>query len=186
MTVHFVLDDAYLREFHAEMVQTRLPRWRFHKRVASVCLGLSLLGIGYGVATGRTEAIALAAVSAVFGAGMHGRLWQRRERWLAHQRRLPTFGARVTTTVDRGRLVQRSDKQTDVLSIPSGEIFESPRGWFVTYDIVLMGTEVTDPSVSTQRASVYLPQANFAPGATREAFAAAVAPTFEVRRLGTP
>jgi hypothetical protein len=186
VTVSFVMDDAYLREFHGEMVRVRLPRWRLHARVASFCLGAAILCVGWGLAVGRVEVLLFAMLSAVLGGGMHWRLRRRRERWLAYQRRLPTFGARITTEVDRGRLVQRSDRQTDVVAIPTGELVESPRGWFVTYDILLMGTEVTDPSVSTQRASAYLPESAFEQGVTRDGFAAELAATFRVQRLGQP
>jgi len=184
VTVHFVMNDAYLRAFHEQMVRTRLPRWRFHARVANACLLFALLSAGWGLATGGLDVLVLSAAAATFGGGMHWRLRRRRERWLTYQRRLPSYGARITTTVDRGRLVQRSDRQTDVVAIPTGELLESPAGWFVTYDILLLGTEVTDPSVNTQKASAYLPHSGFEPGTTRDAFAAALAPCFEVRRLG--
>jgi hypothetical protein len=180
----FRMDEPYLLEFHAEMVATRLPRWRFHRRVALGSAGLGVLLSVWAASTGRTDAGVLAAIVLVGAAALLFRLRRRRERWLSYQRRLPHFGALITTALDRGRLVQSSDRGTDVLAIPTGEVVESPQGWFVTYDTVRLGTEVTDASVSTARASAYLPHRSFEPPLSRDALAAELAHGFTVRRSG--
>lgn len=182
MRVEFVMDEAYLREFHEEMVATKLPRWRLHERVANGSLAVGLVLLAWALWSDRVDAFGLAIVVGLVGSGMSWRLRRRRERWLAYQRRLPTFGARVVVDVGEGELVQTSDRSTDVLAIRRGEIVESPRGWFVTYDVVHLGTEPTDDTVHTQRASAYLPNRGFEAGFTREAFVEALDWSFAIQR----
>jgi len=183
MRVEFVMDEAYLREFHGEMVATRLPRWRLHARVAWGSVATSSGLLAWALGSNRADVFGLALFVGMVGGGMLWRLHRRRERWLIHQRRLPTFGARVAMEVGDGELVQTSDRTSDVLAIRRGELLESPRGWFVTYDTVHLGTEPTDDTVSTSRTSAYLPAAGFDGGATRDAFVEALDLDFAVKRL---
>ena len=182
MRVEFVMDEAYLREFHGEMVAVRLPRWRLHARVAWGSVATAAVLLGWSLWTDRVDAFGLALLIGLVGGAILWRLRRRRERWLAYQRRLPTFGARVVVDVGEGELVQSSDRSTDVLAIRRGEIVESPRGWFVTYDVVHLGTEPTDDTVHTQRASAYLPNRGFEGGFTREAFVEALDWSFAIQR----
>lgn len=182
MRFDFVLDDAYFVAFHEEMVATRLPRWRWHRRVAVASLGSAVAMLGWTLLSARADTLALALVFALVGGGMTWRLRRRRDRWLAFQRELPTYGAHVAVEVRDGQLVQTSDRVPDVLGIRRGEILESPRGWFVTYDIVHMGTQPTDRAVNTRKASAWLPADAMSPPAPRDAFAAAVASAFRVVR----
>ena len=182
-TARVVMDEPYLREFHAEMVATRLPRWRFHRRGAFASLALSGGLLIWAATTGRTDAGLLGCIVLGGALTMLWRLRRRRDRWLDYQRRLPTFGAQLETALVRGRLVQKSDRSSDVLAIPTGEVLESPRGWFVTYDIVQLGTEVTDDAVNTRRSSAYLPHRSFEPPVSRDVLAEALAFGFQVRRL---
>ena len=138
--------------------------------------------------SGSGKSTVLRAIAGLIGDWTGGiaingeKLGHRRDRWLTFQRELPTYGAHVAVEVRDGQLVQTSDRVPDVLGIRRGEILESPRGWFVTYDIVHMGTQPTARAVNTRKASAWLPADAMSPPAPRDAFAAAVASAFRVVR----
>jgi hypothetical protein len=184
MRFRFVMNDAYFREFHDQMVATRLPRWRLHRTVARASLVTAAATTVWTLASGRADTLALALVSGLVGGALTLRLHQRRRRWLGYQRRLPVFGATVTVELSGGQLVQSSDRATDVQAIRRGEVLQSPNGWFVTYDTVHLGTTPDDEAVSTRHASAYLPRSSLQSPATDDEVAAAFAPAFTVRRLG--
>lgn len=180
-TVRFTMDEAYFRAFHAEMVATRLTGWRRQRQVGVVLALVGCVGTVLSAAWLRPEAGVIAVLTAAFGFWALKRLQKRRERWLLYQRSLPIFGAQVEVELDGWQLVQRADRIHDVTAIATGEIRESPRGWFVTYGGVALGTPTSDGAVSTERASAWFPHA-FEPPIDRDAFAAALDETFTVQR----
>lgn len=181
-TVAFVMDEAYFRRFHAEMVESRLSGWRRQRAIGVIFTLVGIAGAVVALGWMRWEASVVAVLMGVFGVWTLRRLAKRRDRWLWYQRRLPIFGARVEVELDGARLVQRADQTNDVVSIPAGEVIESRNGWFVTYEVVHLGTRASDEAVSTEKASAWIPHA-FEPAISRDAVAEALGETFVVRRL---
>jgi len=180
-TARVVMDEAYYRTFHAEMVATRRPNGRRPRAVGVVFV---ILGTVFAVAlVGMASLAASGAALFVAGFGVWSlrRLNQRRERWLAYQRRLPIFGATVIYELDGGRILQRADRKGDVLGIPAGEVIGSRSGWFITYDVVHLGTRASDEAISTDRASAWIPH-TFDPPVSRDEVAARLSETFSVKR----
>jgi len=178
----FVIDEAYHREFHGEMVATQLPRWRLHRRVAWASAGLAVVLLAWTVASGRADTLCLAVGVALVAAGLWWRLHRRRAVWLRTQRRQRGFGAHLTVRVEDGQLVQTDDRGGATQCIRWGEVVESPRGWFVTYDTVFPSTDLDAPATEVRDGTAYLPRRGLDEGVSRDDVARALEATFALRR----
>jgi len=153
-----VLDDAYYREFHGEMVATQLPRWRLHQRVAWASWAVGAAMLGWTVLSLRADTLGVALVAGLVGGALSWRLHRRRKVWLRNQRRQAAFGTRLTVVVGDHQLTQRSDRAAD-MHIRSGRVLPSPRGWFVSYDTVFLDD---DEPVEMRSGALYLPARSLA------------------------
>ena len=169
------MDEAYFQRFHDEMVATRLIGWRRQRQTGIALAVVGGLGCIASAATVRPEAAVLAVLTAALGFWALKRLEKRRHRWLTVQRGLPIYGAKVEVELDGWQLVLRADRSDELTAIAAGELVESPRGWFVTYDTAHLSR------APTQKASAWIPHA-FEPPIARDTFAAALDETFSVRR----
>ena len=182
LRVRFVMDEAWHRAFHAEMVDVRLVRWRLQRRLSWSAVVLGAGQVVIATLLWMPVGLGVGALFAALGMGSLLRQHRRRERWLQAQRELPSFGATLGYHFENGMLIQTAETTGEVLGIPRGHVTESPEGWFVRYQTAHLGSWPTDDVVRTADASIWLPHAAVDPPTTRDAFAQRLSEVFEVRR----
>ena len=167
----FVMDEAYLREFHREWVSALGKGFRTSKRMGAGLVAASLMLTIAGRWLNSQDLKGLALVSLGFGLLVTLAMAGRRAAWLRNCRSLPWYGKPMLIEVRDGDLVQVKDHAGDPRFERTGALVLTPSGYLVKYRGVLAHTH---SAVSTTDASVYIPHRAIVTAMTRNSFLASL------------
>jgi len=184
LRLRFVMDDAYFRRFHTELVAHAKPGWRIQRRLGAVAMaaGLGLGVVGWGA--GHQVAALIGLGLAGLGLAMISELVRRRRAWLSYQRQRPVFGREIVFVVHRGQLVRVAPGEPDMRVELTGRAEELQEGWRLPARILAMDAPPEGDAVSQTEASIYLPHDACEPPASRDALARLFEGMEIVRRAG--